>query len=133
MSIPKLSKFELDDKEEHVKLRTDTIGHFEQPTEKNIRAAILYPDEGAVENDIVKLMIDDANFLCVWIGKRTLGHLIEWRSDGKKVTCKQRLDSETAILMMVQYFHGDFSWSNNYTWEKSKSEQFLEDLQKFVK
>ena len=33
-------------------LRTDTIGHFEKPTETNIREGISYPGENATENDI---------------------------------------------------------------------------------
>jgi NAD(P)-dependent dehydrogenase (short-subunit alcohol dehydrogenase family) len=37
-------------------LRTDTIGHFEKPTETKIREAISYPGENATENDIVKLI-----------------------------------------------------------------------------
>ena len=35
-------------------LRTDTIGHFEQPTEQNIADAISYPNSMVQENDIVK-------------------------------------------------------------------------------
>jgi hypothetical protein len=42
-------------------LRTDTIGHYERPTDLNIRAAISYPGENARENDLVKLMIDEDN------------------------------------------------------------------------
>lgn len=36
-----------------MKLRTDTIGHFENPTEDIIRAAVIYSGEGAQENDLV--------------------------------------------------------------------------------
>ena len=51
-------------------LRTDTIGHYERPTELKIRAAISYPRENARKNDLVKLIIDEDNYLCIWIGER---------------------------------------------------------------
>ena len=41
-----------------MKLRTDSIGHFDNPTEKNIRDAVVNSEE----NDIVKLMVDDQNY-----------------------------------------------------------------------
>ena len=37
-----------------MKLRTDTIGHFESPTEDIIRDAVAYSGEGAHEGDLVK-------------------------------------------------------------------------------
>ncbi len=45
-----------------MKLRTDTIGHFDNPTVDNIHDAVSYSGEGAQECDIVKLM-DDVNIL----------------------------------------------------------------------
>ena len=35
-----------------MKLRTDTIGHFESPTEDIIRDAVAYSGEGAHEGDL---------------------------------------------------------------------------------
>ena len=49
-----------------MELRTDTIGHFENPTEDNICDAVAYSGEGAQEGDIVKLMTDEEHFLCIW-------------------------------------------------------------------
>ena len=57
-----------------MKLRTDTIGHFDKPTEDNIRDAVAYAGEGGLEGDLVKLMIDDEYFLSIWIGRRSVGH-----------------------------------------------------------
>jgi hypothetical protein len=110
-------------------LRTDTIGHFEKPTEANIREAISYPGENARENDLVKLMIDDENCLCVWIGRKESGHLLEFRCRSNKVACKTRLNSETAIQIMVKYLNGGMSWIDEFSWEKSISQKFLENLQ----
>ena len=42
-----------------MKLRTDTIGHFDNPTEINIRDAVVYSGEGGHEGDLVKLMKND--------------------------------------------------------------------------
>ena len=36
-----------------MELRTDTIGHFDSPTENNIRDAVVYSGEGGQEVDIV--------------------------------------------------------------------------------
>ena len=110
-------------------LRTDTIGHFERPTEINIRAAISYPGENAKENDLVKLMNDDENYLCVWIGKKESGHILELRYCSSKVRCKKSLTSESAIQIMIKYLHGDTSWFNDFSWNKSISQKFLENLQ----
>ena len=114
-------------------LRTDTIGHFEKPTETNIREAISYPGENATENDIVKLMIDDENFLCVWIGKKDVGHLVELMSGSNKVACKERFSSEYAIQIMIKYLHEDTSWVDNFSWEKTLSQKLFENLQILTK
>jgi hypothetical protein len=110
-------------------LRTDTIGHFKRPTEKNIRAAILYPGENVRENDLVKLMINEDSYICVWIGKRENGHLLELRFRSNKVTCRKRLSSEDAIQIMIKYLHGDISWFNEFSWDKSISQKLLKNLQ----
>ena len=89
---------------QEMKLRTDTIGHIEQPTEIDIRSAISYPGEKASENDLVKLMIDDQNYLCVWIGKKEIGHTLEIKTDTIKLACKEKIDSEIAIHLMIRYF-----------------------------
>ena len=113
-------------------LRTDTIGHFERPTDLNIRAAISYPGENARENDLVKLMIDEDNYLCVWIGKKEIGQLLEQRTRSNKVTCRKKLSSAYAIQIMIKYLHGDVSWFNEFSWDKSISQKFLENLQIFA-
>ncbi len=114
-------------------LRSDTIGHFEKATEINIQSAISYPGEKASENDLVKLMIDDSNYLCVWIGKKETGHTLAIKTDTKKLTCKEKIDTESAIQLMVKYFHGDLEWINQYSWEKSISQRFFENIQLLVR
>ncbi len=109
-------------------LRTDTIGHFENPTELNIQSAISYIGENASKCDIVKLMVDDANFICIWIGDKKTGHTLELKFNSIKKTCKEKFDSENAIKIMIKYLHGDLSWINDYSWEKSISQKFLENI-----
>ena len=58
----------------NMQLRTDTIGHFNSPTEDNIKNAISYPNDIVIENDIVKLQINDDYYLCFWIGTEKKGH-----------------------------------------------------------
>ena len=113
-------------------LRTDTIGHFKKPTELNIQAAISYSGENARENDLVKLMIDDDNYICIWIGKREIGHLLELRFRSNKVSCKKHLSSESAIQVMMEYLHGDMSWFKELSWDKSISQKLLENFQILV-
>lgn len=97
-----------------MKLRTDTIGHIDQPTEIDIRSAISYPGEKASERDIVKLMIDDSNYLCVWIGKKESGHALEIMNGTTKLACKEKFDSESAINLMIKYLHRDLDWTKQY-------------------
>ena len=54
-------------------LRTDTVGHFDNPTEEDIKKAISYPNGNFHENDIVKLMMNKKSYLAVWIGKKENG------------------------------------------------------------
>jgi hypothetical protein len=112
-----------------MRLRTDTIGHIEQPTELDIRSAISYPGEKASERDLVKLMIDDKNYLCAWIGKKEIGHTLEIITGTTKLACKEKFDSESAINLMIKYFYGDLDWTKRYSWEKSISQKFFENIQ----
>ena len=87
-----------------MRLRTDTIGHIEQPTEIDIRSSISYPGEKASERDLVKLMIDDKNYLCVWIGKKEIGHTLEIMTGTTKLECKEKFDSESGNKFDDQIF-----------------------------
>jgi hypothetical protein len=40
-----------------MQLRTDNIGHFDYPTEDNIKDAVVYSGEGGQKGDVVKLML----------------------------------------------------------------------------
>ncbi len=111
-----------------MKMRTDTIGHFKRATEDDIRSAISYPDENSSVNDLVKLMINDTNFICVWIGNRETGHTLELRFSSTKITSKEKINSESAIQVMIKYLHGDFEWLSDYTWGKSTSQQLIENM-----
>ena len=73
-------------------------------------------------------MIDDENYLCVWIGKKETGHTLELRLKSTKIKCKENFDSENAIKLMINYLHGDIAWVNEYLWEKSISQKFLESI-----
>ncbi|MBW1694199.1 MAG: hypothetical protein JRJ41_08570 [Deltaproteobacteria bacterium] len=115
-----------------MRLRTDTIGHIDKPTETDIQSAISYPGKKASENDLVKLMVDDTNYLCVWIGKKEIGHTLEIKTDSTKLACKEKFDSESAIQLMIKYFHGDLEWLKQFSWEKPLSQQFLENIQLLV-
>ena len=108
-------------------LRTDTIGHFENPTEDDIQKAISYANGDVCENDIVKLMINDESYLAVWIGKKENGHRLVFRH-GKDifVECDKKIDSNSAIQIMTKYLRRDMSWFKKYNWNQSIGKKFLE-------
>ena len=112
-----------------MQLRTDTIGHFDNPTEENIRNAISYPGQRAHENDIVKLQINERYYLCFWIGKKEKGHRLFLKFGKKQLECDKTFSSEKAVEVMIQYLHRDMSWFKSYNWNQPISEQFMENIQ----
>ena len=116
-----------------MKLRTDTIGHFDNPTEDNIREAIAYPGEGAMEGDLVKLMSDEEHFLCIWIGQRAVGHRLIFRSGPWKLECKEKLSSESVTALMAEYLHEDLSTLKKLKWTRPFDLVFLDNISKLQK
>jgi hypothetical protein len=114
-----------------MELRTDTIGHFDNPTENNIRDAVIYSGEGGQEGDIVKLMIDDEHFLSIWVGQRSIGHRLTLRSGGWKLDSAEKLSSETVVDLMIKYLHGDSSTLNELQWIRPIDRVFLDNIMKF--
>ena len=111
-------------------LRTDTIGHFSDPTETEIRRAITtHGDNGKCENYIVKLMIDDDHCLCVWIGKKDVGHRIVFKFGSTKIECSERLKTETAIELMNKYLNGDTKWFRKYQWDRPLAQDLFDNLE----
>jgi len=82
-----------------MKLRTDTIGHFDNPTEDIICDAVVYSGEGAHEGDLVKLMTDEDNFLCIWVGQRSAGHRLILKTGPWKQECIEKLSSERLSIL----------------------------------
>ena len=113
-----------------MKLRTDTIGHFENPTEDIIRDAVVYSGEGAREGDLVKLMTDEGNFLCIWIGQRSAGHRLIFRSGPWKLECTEKLSSEMVVDLMVRYLHEDLSTLKEIQWTRPFDQVFLDNINK---
>lgn len=113
-----------------MKLKTDTIGHFDNPTENNIRDAVMYAGEGAREVDIVKLMIDDQHFLNIWIGKRSKGHLLILRTGPWKAECTEKLSSEKSVDLLISYLNNDLSKLNQLQWTRPFDIVFTDHLEK---
>ena len=113
-----------------MKLRTDTIGHFENPTEDNICDAVIYSGEGAQENDLVKLMIDEEHFVSIWIGQRSDGHTLILRSGPWKNECTEKLSSERVVDLMVKYLHKDFLEFKGIHWKRPVDQVFLDNIKK---
>ena len=116
-----------------MKLRTDTIGHFDNPTEDNIRNAIAYSEEGAREGDLVKLITDEDHFICVWIGQRSVGHRLLLKSGSWKLECTEKLSSEMVIGIMIRYLHNDLSTLKELQWARPFDQIFFDNINKLVK
>ena len=116
-----------------MKLRTDTIGHFDNPTEDIIRDAVAYSGEGAREGDIVKLMTDEGHYLCIWIGQRSAGHRLIFRSGPCKLECTEKLSSEMVVDIMVRYLHEDLSTLKEIQWMRPFDQVFLDNINKLLK
>jgi hypothetical protein len=113
-----------------MKLRTDTIGHFENPTEAIIRDAVIYSGEGAREGDLVKLMTNEGHFLCIWIGQRSAGHTLIFRSGPWKLECTEKLSSEMVVDLMVRYLHEDLSRLKEIQWTRPLAQVFFDNINK---
>jgi len=116
-----------------MELRTDTIGHFANPTEDNICDAVAYSGEGAQEGDLVKLMTDEEHFLCIWIGQRSVGHILILKSGHWKLECTEKLSSEIVVDLMVKYLHEDLSTFNEIQWTRPFDKVFFDNINKFCK
>jgi len=116
-----------------MKLRTDTIGHFEDPTEDIIRDAVIYSGEGAREGDLVKLMTNEENFLCIWIGQRSAGHRLIFRSGPWKLESTEKLSSEMVVHLMAMYLHGDISALKGIQWTRPFDQVFIDNIYKLQK
>ena len=85
------------------------------------------------ESDLVKLMNDEEHFLCIWIGKRTTGHILILRSGPWKLECTERLSSEKVLYLMVGYLHDDLSALNELKWDRPFDQIFLDNINKSKK
>jgi hypothetical protein len=109
-----------------MKLRTDAIGHFDIPTELNIRDAMADSEE----NDLVKLMSDEEHFLSVWIGQQSVGHQLILKSGPWKQECTEKLSSEIVINLMVEYLHDNMSSLKELQWTRPFDQIFLDNIMK---
>lgn len=115
-----------------MKLRSDTIGHFDSPNEKNIRDAVVYADEGGREGDIVKLMIDEENFISIWVGKRLEGHSLTLKSEAWKLESSERISSEIVEELMIDYLNGNLSKFRQLNWKRPIIKKLLDNIEKLI-
>ncbi len=111
-----------------MKLRSDTIGHFDNPTETNIRDAVVYAGEGGHEGDLVKLMNSDEDYMSIWVGQRSIGHTLTLRSGQWKLASSKKLSSEMVVDSMLRYLHGDLSRLNELHWTRPIDKVFLDNV-----
>ena len=110
----------------NMKLRTDAIGHFDVPTEDNIRNALVCSEEG----DLIKLMTDDEHFLSIWFGQQSEGHILILRSGPWKLECTQKLSSEVVACLMFRYLVHDLSPLQELQWTRPFDKVFLDNITK---
>ena len=112
-----------------MKLRSDALGNFDNPTAQNIEDAILYPNS---ENYIVRLDANDYDYLARWVGSKDVGHRLVLRFDNTTIECSKKLDSNTAIIIMKKYLIQDMEWFKEYSWNQPISEKFIQNLCKIL-
>jgi hypothetical protein len=109
-------------------LRTETIGHFENPDESLIRDSISYSGEGAQEGDLVKLMTDETSYISIWIGRRTIGHSLTLRSGSWKLDCSERLSTEDVIELFCDYMRGNTTSLAKLSWTRPIDRKLIDNL-----
>ena len=115
-----------------MKLVSDTIGRKDNATEKDIKNAIAYSDgdEGFGIEDIVRLEVDQDNYMVFWIGSRQTGHRLELIQSGKDtIECVHMFDSKKAIQLMTNYLNGNITWVKEYQWKTPIIAQLLNNLE----
>ena len=100
------------------------------PQKRNIRDAVIYPDEGGQEGDIVKLMTDDDNFISIWIGKRTIGHQLTLKSGAWKLDSSDKFSSEIIVNFMISYLNGDLSKLKELQWHRPIATVLFDNIAK---
>jgi len=109
-----------------MKLRTDNFGHFDNPTEKNIRDAVTNSGEG----ELVKLMSDNENFLSIWVGQHSVGHILTLRTGEWKLDSAKKLPSELVVDLMIKYLHDDLSTLKEIQWTRPIDKVLLDNIMK---
>ncbi len=109
-----------------MKLRTDSIGHFENPTEKNISDAVVNSEEG----DIVKLMVDDQHYISIWAGRPSIGHILTLRSESWKLDSVEKQSSEIVVELMIGYLHDNLSMLEKLKWTRPIDKIFIDNIMK---
>ncbi len=109
-----------------MQLRTDAIGHFDSPTETNIRNAFDCSEQG----NLIKLMSDDEHFLSIWFGQQSSGHRLIFRSGAWKLECTEKLGSEEVIGLFLRYLADDLSPLKDLQWTRPIDKVLLDNLAK---
>ncbi len=109
-----------------MKLRTDSIGHFDQPTEDNIREAFASSANG----DLIKLMSDDEHYLSIWFGQPNVGHTLIFKSGPWKLECTEKQTSEMVVNLMLKYLLGDLTPLKDIQWTRPLDQVFLDNIKK---
>lgn len=109
-----------------MKLRTDNFGHFDNPTEKNIRDAVANSGEG----DLVKLMSDNEHFLSIWAGQCSVGHILTLRTGEWKLDSAEKLPSKLVVDLMIRYLHDDLSRLKDIQWKRPIDKALLDNIMK---
>ena len=107
-------------------LKTDAIGHFDMPTEDNIREAFASSANG----ELIKLMSDDEHYLSIWFGKPSIGHTLTFKSGPWKHESAEKQSSEMVVNLMLKYLFGDLSPLKELQWTRPLDQVFLDNITK---
>lgn len=79
------------------------------------------------------MSVDDQNYISIWVGRRSIGHILTLRSEAWKLDSVEKLSSEVVVELMIRYLHGDLSMLKKLKWTRPIDKIFIDNLIKLKK
>ncbi|MGH7596613.1 MAG: hypothetical protein ACREOI_09685 [bacterium] len=109
-------------------LRSDTIGHFKNPSDHNLEHAF-YPQGGTPRYlDIIKLIRSNEEYLAArFIGHECRCQIIH-KHKGVQLECLDLFSLDETVEIFKRYLRNDISWTEGYQWKKAFGQLVKESL-----
>lgn len=110
----------------HFLLRSDTVGHFQNPRPENIEQA--FRPQGGKPNyhDIIKLLRTDGEYLAAKFFTAEGFCRIAHKHNDMLLDTVELLSIDEAVEIFKRYLLNDIDWTHDYHWEKSFGQRVKE-------